>query len=187
MTHTQDGLSIEISVDVWPVTLDHWPNPHAEWTRQYCYLWRAFLLKKKHICLENTPRRSPTIHIWCRMHDKERNTDTWWNLKGRAFSTGLINNCNTQQELSEQKEWKACLVCRDFSSELCWILGPDYLYEWQWKDKCLWKSEIILHLANGQSILVVAMLMWLFFKWLSSHALHILFAVLGSNRLYPKF
>ncbi len=25
-------------------------------------------LKKNHICFENTPRRSPTIHIWCRMY-----------------------------------------------------------------------------------------------------------------------
>ena len=24
---------------------EHWPNPDAEWTRQYCYLWRALLLK----------------------------------------------------------------------------------------------------------------------------------------------
>ncbi len=24
--------------------------------------------KKKHICFENNPRRSPTIHIWCRIY-----------------------------------------------------------------------------------------------------------------------
>ncbi len=26
-----------------------------------------FYTKKNHICFENTPRRSPTIHIWCRI------------------------------------------------------------------------------------------------------------------------
>ncbi len=25
------------------------------------------VIKKKHICFENTPRRSPAIHIWCRI------------------------------------------------------------------------------------------------------------------------
>ncbi len=28
-------------------------------------------IKKIHICFENNPRRSPTIHIWCRMYSPE--------------------------------------------------------------------------------------------------------------------
>ncbi len=30
--------------------------------------WILFHVIKKHICFENTPRRSPMIHIWCQIY-----------------------------------------------------------------------------------------------------------------------
>ncbi len=53
------------------------------WSNQeeFIYTWktgitgcigREILAKKNHICFENTPRRSPTIHIWCRSRGRKK-------------------------------------------------------------------------------------------------------------------
>ncbi len=67
--------------------------------------------KKNHICFENTPRRSPTIHIQCRIYQPATGITTFSNpvflvflpvvLLSFLFGKSIDNTCNSSQKSME--------------------------------------------------------------------------------------
>ncbi len=104
--------------------------------------WPGFIHKKTHICFENTQRRSPTIHIWCRISNINWSScldhlhsqhSCWWSCwcSGNTWQTHL---CQSLLPSLWYHQWHMCahnlMWCHDldlWSMTLTFKLSLDML------------------------------------------------------------